>query len=330
MSVGSPAEFVLKTTSIDANKAKISKDNSGESELKIESSLGSSACPITFYNSNAGESMRINSLGQVGIGTDSLEAKLHVNGNILAETDTITNITLRANVDNGNDSTFQFHKTRNGGNVLAGDDLGTIAWSGYDSGTYQVGASIRSEASFSTGSFGGTLLYDADVHYLRTSNVSRLTIQQDGKVNISSGILFGTDTAANNTLDDYEEGTWTPVIQNGTFTYSKQIGNYTKVGNIVNAVFLVRWTAASGTGIFNVSLPFTSKGNTSNDRYSASIGYHVGMVRADAVNLVAANNGSLSYLTIHGAAADGTIATYGVQNLQASGEIQVAITYHAA
>ena len=49
-----------------------------------------------------------------------------------------------------------------------------------------------------------------------------------------SGIKLGADTGAANTLDDYEEGTWTPVIQNTTGTFiTSEAFNYVKVGNVV-------------------------------------------------------------------------------------------------
>jgi hypothetical protein len=52
------------------------------------------------------------------------------------------------------------------------------------------------------------------------------------KITASTGILFGTDTAAANTLDDYEQGAWTPVNPNwGTLTILK--ANYTKFGDTV-------------------------------------------------------------------------------------------------
>src|SRR5678816_2263285 len=41
-----------------------------------------------------------------------------------------------------------------------------------------------------------------------------------------------------NTLDDYEEGTWTPALAGnataGTQTYSAQVGQYQKIGKRVN------------------------------------------------------------------------------------------------
>ena len=65
-----------------------------------------------------------------------------------------------------------------------------------------------------------------------------------------------------NTLDDYEEGTWTPnIINTGyTYTYSNQTGTYTKVGRKVTLSWRVRVTARSGSaggGLPVVALPFT-------------------------------------------------------------------------
>ena len=50
-----------------------------------------------------------------------------------------------------------------------------------------------------------------------------------------SGISFPATQSASsdaNTLDDYEEGTWTPSV-GGTATYSVQNGTYTKIGRVV-------------------------------------------------------------------------------------------------
>jgi hypothetical protein len=62
-------------------------------------------------------------------------------------------------------------------------------------------------------------------------------------------------------LDDYEEGTWTPIVRGrtttGTGTYTRQSGYYTKVGNLVTAFFDVGWSDHTGTGGLEISLPFT-------------------------------------------------------------------------
>ena len=84
-----------------------------------------------------------------------------------------------------------------------------------------------------------------------------------------TGIMFPATQSASsdaNTLDDYEEGTWTPVIVGtstaGTGTYSVQNGRYTKIGNRVYFGVYCVWSAHTGTGDMTMSgLPFTSNGN---------------------------------------------------------------------
>jgi hypothetical protein len=66
-----------------------------------------------------------------------------------------------------------------------------------------------------------------------------------------------------NTLDDYEEGTFTPRIDGtttaGTGTYTTQVGTYTKVGNLVKVVMQIVTTGHTGTGNMIVEgLPFLS------------------------------------------------------------------------
>ena len=86
----------------------------------------------------------------------------------------------------------------------------------------------------------------------------------NGEIRASTGILFGTDTAAANTLDDYEEGTWTPGIEGGatagSYTFSGT-GAYTKVGNKVTVwgQLLDITTVSAGSGnLLITGLPFTS------------------------------------------------------------------------
>lgn len=66
-----------------------------------------------------------------------------------------------------------------------------------------------------------------------------------------------------NTLDDYEEGTWTPTIVGlstaGAGTYSTQTGTYTKIGRKVTCLAYIDISAHTGTGAIGLGgLPFTS------------------------------------------------------------------------
>ncbi len=90
----------------------------------------------------------------------------------------------------------------------------------------------------------------------------------------SDGLKFGTDSAAANGLDDYEEGTWSPTLPNGS-TSALQIHSafYTKIGRQVMCYMYVYSINISGsTNEFRFAgLPFTVK---SGQHYGGgSIGY---------------------------------------------------------
>jgi hypothetical protein len=86
----------------------------------------------------------------------------------------------------------------------------------------------------------------------------------------SQGIKFGTDTAAANALDDYEEGTWTMGVSFGgasvDVTTSSNAGTYTKIGRQVTVNgYLVLTSKGSSTGAARITgLPFTLGGSGGN------------------------------------------------------------------
>ena len=87
-----------------------------------------------------------------------------------------------------------------------------------------------------------------------------------------TGITFPATQSASsdaNTLDDYEEGNWTPTIVGGytSVSYASQGGWYTKVGRFVNISGRVQFSGtANGAGISVGGLPF-SQGNIGNGAY---------------------------------------------------------------
>jgi len=80
---------------------------------------------------------------------------------------------------------------------------------------------------------------------------------------VAGGITFGTDTAAANTLDDYEEGTWTPTDSSGAgLTLSVSGANYVKVGTLIHVNAYLNFPSNSnGAGVRLGGLPFTAKNN---------------------------------------------------------------------
>jgi hypothetical protein len=69
-------------------------------------------------------------------------------------------------------------------------------------------------------------------------------------------------------------GTYTPTYEGsttpGVTTYTTQQGAWTRLGNLVVATGTVVWSAATGTGTAQISLPFTSA-NVSNQFFSGSV-----------------------------------------------------------
>jgi hypothetical protein len=85
----------------------------------------------------------------------------------------------------------------------------------------------------------------------------------------SGGLTFNGDTASANALDDYEEGTWTPVLRGantfGTYETTTAVGTYTKIGNSVT-VYLTLILSGSitggGVGYAQITgLPFSTTGS---------------------------------------------------------------------
>ena len=111
-----------------------------------------------------------------------------------------------------------------------------------------------------------------------SAGANRLTIDTSGNATVTSGnLVIGTagkgidfsatsdssGTMSSELLDDYEEGTWTPVLTFGGgstgITYSNRGGNYTKIGRQVTLNFMIELSSkGSSTGDAVVGgLPYT-------------------------------------------------------------------------
>jgi hypothetical protein len=84
-----------------------------------------------------------------------------------------------------------------------------------------------------------------------------------------AGITFPASQSAStdaNTLDDYEEGSWTPVVVSGsgTMTSYTSVGGYTKIGNLINLWGYFNITnGGNAGGEAQITLPFTPATSTS-------------------------------------------------------------------
>jgi len=145
------------------------------------------------------------------------------------------------------------------------DELGRINFNG-DDGTdlNTTGASIVAYVDGTPGAndMPGRLVFSTTPDG-SASPTERMRITSTGQVRLAgAGITFNGDTAAANELDDYEEGTWTPVVTSGSgsiTTLGAVSGTYTKIGRLVCANFIVAITTNGTGGTFiAIEVPFTA------------------------------------------------------------------------
>jgi len=137
------------------------------------------------------------------------------------------------------------------------------------------------------------------------STGSILSLSGGSTTATGTGIAFPAAQSASsdvNTLDDYEEGSFTPTL-GGTSTYAQQAGSYKKVGGLVYVSGILQVTTlGTGSASQMSGFPFTCS---------------VGPRNTLAVAYWSSTVGSLAYLAFYvpaGSATSNTIATTAVAN----------------
>ena len=191
--------------------------------------------PMVFFTKPTGgsdtERVRISGDGNVGIGLTNPLTKLHV---------------------------YQNWVNNVGSIGVEGSSNALVGYGFRSNGTYKAALIYRDGTA---GNYLDLGTYNGNYPILFRPNATE-------KVRIDSdGLKFNGDTAAANALDDYEEGTWTPVVGGwDTFTpYSGSTyyyGWYTKVGKIVHCgwkIYIQSLSSVSSSAQINIQgLPFNS------------------------------------------------------------------------
>ena len=120
------------------------------------------------------------------------------------------------------------------------------------------------------------------------------TLTNTGLITASAGVAIG-GTGSANTLDDYEEGTFTPVLTGpSSISFNTQFGEYMKVGRTVFAHFHLNIASVSGGSNYRIlGWPFTPKGATSNI-YGGLLRRQSALTSADAGKYIDFYNASLN------------------------------------
>ena len=208
--------------------------NPSEITVGTGASVFSPATNELALGTNGVERVRVSAAGSFGLGAVSPSEKLHVGGgsgeNTTIKVESTATATERSAIEFFNGSVSR-------GRIGGSNDFDGIT---IDSSSTESAAAIR----FRTG--GGSL-------------------SEKLRVLAAGGLTFNGDTAAANALDDYEEGTWTPNIDNayvtspGT-TYNSRAGKYVKIGTMVLARFTMNIAGVTNSGVgpfFFGGLPFT-------------------------------------------------------------------------
>lgn len=224
--------------------------------------------------------------GLIGVGTTSPATMLHLKGT--------TGLTVEtSNADNSTPSKVIMRKKRfsTNGKVLNNDGLGTLAFHSTDQTGVEITDAVTIEAvatqDHTSSAQGSSIAFNvkktgatSKTEQFKISDNITLNTLLDISAAAAGQIKFPSSQNASsnvNTLDDYEEGTFTPIMlgtsTSGSGTYNHQVGQYTKIGDTVFFQINVSWSGHTGTGNIRCGgLPFTST-NVTNGQFGVAIGY---------------------------------------------------------
>ena len=214
------------------------------------------------FNTNLDERMRIDSSGNLLVGTTSSTLYNGTSG---------TGFSYRAGneltVARSGASVATFVRQSDDGDILSfkkdGTAVGSIGVNATNNLTIDSSASNHAGLEFAGGSVYGLVL----PRTAGTASDGNVDLgdptRRFKKLYLSDGVYLG-GTGAANLLDDYEEGTFTPVLSTDNSDmvvagYTSTEGFYTKVGNLVTIALRITCTFTSvGTGNLKITgLPFS-------------------------------------------------------------------------
>ena len=167
--------------------------------------------------------------------------------------------------------------------------------------------------------------------FFNTGNTERLRIDSSGHAIIPAGVTLGTATgvySAANTLDDYEEGTYSATLTpatSGTVTANSNTLRYSKVGRLVTVTgYMSVGSVSSPLGVMKISLPFTCL--TSDSGASVMVNNVNSAVLSDFWSIVIP---ATNYISIYMGNTT-SVGSYAAQQFKAGTDMRISVTYTVA
>ena len=190
----------------------------------------------------------------------TFSSDVEINGDLTVDTNTLYVDSTNNNVGVGTSSpSYPLHTVLGAGES---NGVGFLNAAGQGINFYTDSTASNADVFFDQGASGAALVF-------RQNATERMRIDASGYLIVPNGVTLGTSAgtySAANTLDDYEEGTWTPVPDNGSFTSVNS--TYTKIGSLVRITFDA--LVGTGGGSIIYGLPFTPADTTGFTPYFAA------------------------------------------------------------
>lgn len=312
------ANFVYVTSAAASAYRQISGAHSW-----LTAASGTAGNAISFGDAK----MTLNASGNLGVGTTSPAGRLDVHalnatvansGNIGVYTTDSQTVDFGGSLALGGlaDTTIQFAKlSGRKENGTANNRDGYLQFA-----TFKNGVGIAERARITS---GGRLLVGTT-----TENAS------GGVIQVSNGITFPATQSASsdaNTLDDYEEGEFTPTATfttPGTVSTASAVGVYTKIGNVVTVMGRIAVTKGTASGdVVMGGLPFASI-NRSTYQVPGSLSVDDFGVAGKVYYILLVNNSTAPILQTQ-TQSTGVVATSTAADFYAgAGTIRYSFTYH--
>ncbi|MCP4929064.1 MAG: hypothetical protein GY918_08435, partial [Gammaproteobacteria bacterium] len=161
------------------------------------------------------------------------------------------------------------------------------------------------------------------------TSAPNITLNSNGSITAAGSVSIG-GTAAANTIDEYEVGSYTPAFNAGTYTYNFQIGSYVKIGKLVTVIFDLQVSSVSSasTGSIQISLPFANNnvGGGAIMYPNGVLSVVSGLANSKIANSIQTqNNTALVNVKLLNGTGSNNVGQY--QDLQANSRISGSITY---